>query len=464
MFIGNLEEEQINGLINVLEQSQEVVPDYLKYADYLNKIVLTWFQCMSVEHALVSKGSICSMGTGLGKTAVSAAYVKENISKEEGNKAIFFCLPESVEQVLTDYKEYLDLEIVAITGQQQDMNYLGMLKSSEWDIIIVSYRAIYNYQFANWYLDNMEDICCAVFDEVHELSQESIVNSISNSLCKTLPSKLFLSATPITVSPTQVITLLNMLDKDFVPQGEGLLKPYEIRDPDTFELLDYKPLDEISNRFYMRYISWTRSELGLNGNYRPHLLLIKPTEEQMDCGYTEIAEKIKGIEESNQVETLKAIVKDMKAKNKTGLIYCDTRANSEMLRRVLTKEGHRTMVANGEKRNRDIRGAILELFAQKEIDVLITNLTTSLNLDCDYLVFWENTNRAVQMLGRCERGFTIKDLDIYFLLTEDTVEISQFSRNVYRRCKWLGEALSKDVGTFTKVQRALEKYQKSNDV
>jgi len=464
MFIGNLNEEQFNGLVRVLEQSQEIIPEYLRHDDSLNTITLTWFQCMSVEHALISKGSLCSMGTGLGKTAVSASYVKENLILEEGSKALFFCLPESVEQVVSDYNDYLDLNIIGLTGQQADMNYMRSLDEEEWDVAIISYRALYNYQFANWYLENMDDICCAVFDEVHELSQDSIINSIATILCKMLPSKLFLSATPITVSPTQVITLLNMLDDRFIPQGDKLLKPYEIRDKETYELIDYKPLDEISNRFYMRYISWTRSELGLSGNYRPHLLLIEPTEEQIECAYKDITTKIKGVKESNQIETLKAIVSDMKVRNKTGLIYCDTRANSEMLKEVLSGEGHRTMIANGVKRNRDIRGAILKLFSQKELDVLITNLTTSLNLDCDYLIFWENTNRAVQMLGRCERGFTIKDLDIYFLLTENTVEVSQFSRNVYRRCKWLGEALSKDVSTFTEVQRALEKYDSNYDV
>lgn len=463
MFTGSLTTEQLDGLFNIIKQTSEDFPDYLKHEDILESITLTWFQCMCVEHALVSKGTLCSLATGLGKTATSAGYVYREQEENPGKLSLFFCLPESLEQTLADYSSYLNKNIVAISGAASDVYTLINTPLNKIDVVIVSYEATYNIQFANWLTRNLDNVCCAVFDEVHMISQDSLVNSFCTQLCRRLKSKLFLSATPITVSPEQVIVLMNMLDEIFIPTGKKLLKPYEIRDPETFEVIDYKELDSLATSMYPRYISWDRKELGLQGNYKPHLLLVQPTEEQMLCSYNDIETVIKGQRNSNQMEVIKAVVQDRKANDKVGLIYCDTRANSDMLCEELRKIGIKAFVANGKAENKKIRNAVLKLFRQRDIDVVITNLTTSLNLDCDYVAFWENTNKAVQMLGRCERGFKIKDLDIYFILTENTVEVTQFSKNVYRRCKWLGEALSKDVTTFTKIQAALEKATQQNE-
>lgn len=456
MYTGSLTQNQLISLLSVLEETNKLNPNYLKHEDILDGIRLTWFQCMCIEHALISKGTLCSLDTGLGKTATSAGFVKRTMEDNPKQKALFFCLPESIYQTTEDYKSYLpELTISNTTGEYESI--LRLTHNEISDITIISYKATESINLANWIVQNIEHFCCAVFDEVHMLSQNSLKNSFCSALCKMLPSKLFLTATPITTSPVQVLTLLNMLDRDFIPEPQKLLKDYEIRDVKTGDLIDYKHLGDISDSIYPRYISWDREALNLTGKITPHLILVEPTEEQRNAGLTEVNTVIKGNPQSRQVETLKAIIGLEKTKNHCGLVYANTRHNCRMIYDILQSIGINCKIVNGEPEFKKERQYVLDRFKEKQIDVLITDLTTSLNMDCDFLVVWENTTKMKQLLGRCVRGFNIKDLDIYLILTEDTVEIEQFEKNVYRRCKWLGQALDKDVSIFERYHKALTK-------
>lgn len=455
MFWGNLSQEQTQQLCDLALQLQDIQPDYLNNENLLSGLTLTWFQCFAIEHCIISRGSIVSLDTGLGKTMTAMAYMKKCLMNSINKKGIFFCLPESVNQISSDFIEYADLNILTITGESSCINQLYYTAFNSYDILIVSYEALYSIPFANWLTERMSEIKVCVFDEAHEISQESIVHSISSVICKLVDNRMLLTATPITVSPAQIIRLLMMLDEDFIPDGEGFLKPFEIRNKD-FELIDYKDIPNFSTEIYPRYVSWTRKELGLCGNYHPYLVEIEPTEEQRNCKLKDAYKIIKGNPESKQAYTLYALVKSLTKDNKKGLCYVYNRDISEQLCNKLRSFGIRAFVVNGDANNKRIRDEVLELFRNNDIDIILTNLTMSLNLACDYLIFWQYTNRAVQMLGRCERGFLVKDLDIYLLLTKDTVEVEQYQKNVYRRCKWLGQALAKNVDVFKDFSVALE--------
>lgn len=462
-FWGSLSEVAQERLIDLVMSTDQHDAPFMKNKDLIDNGSLMWFQSFAVEHTMISKSTLLSLGTGLGKTITACAFSNRVINENPNTKVMFICLPESIEQVENDFANYTSRTICSVTGETASINELQFnIDSSE--IVIVSYQAFYNPYFCNIiieYLYNDRRFSAVVADEVHEISQESLINSIMNSFIPKIEYKLFLTATPITVEPEQFITILNLLDSLIFQEGKDFLKPYRILDPETFEVVDYRNLNNLSNNLFPHYVSWTRAELGINGTYHPELIMVKPDKEQLEAGLLDIPTIIKGKKNSNQTKVLLELCKSLKSEYKKGLIYASRHENSNMLLDILLANGIKAFVLNGESYNKKQRSTVLNDFANNKYDVLITNLTTSLNMDSDFLIYWENTNRAIQMLGRCERGFVPKDLYIYYILTEDTVELMQFYKNVYRRCKWLKEALDKDINIFERFNNALKEYYKS---
>lgn len=458
ILFGSLNKLQIFDLANLTNSVSEDEPLYLRHKNRLLNTELTWYQCFCIEHALITKGTLISLGTGLGKTYTAMGYILALKEMFEHKKALYICMPISIEQAEQDFKQNTDLKILTLTGQEKDIRKF-LRSSKDFDVLIISYQTLYNKEFANYLLTIFNSISCCVVDEAHNISQNSLISSFIEILLKKIEYRILLTATPITVSPEQVITLMNILDPKMFPEGDKFLRKYEIRDENTFEVLDYKHLDDLSNLIYSRYVYWERSELGIKGNPKTYPILVKPTdEEQENCSLLNIPTILKGRKNSNQVEVIKALLKDLKAKNLIGLIYASRINNCNMLKEVCTELGIKAEILNGTEESKKNRQSILKNFHNLKYDVLITSLTTSLNLDCDYVIFWENTNLSQQVIGRCQRGFMPKDLLIYFILTENTVELKQFDKNVWRRNKWLREALGKDTEVFDKIHNQIQKY------
>lgn len=455
MFWGSMTTGQVQEMMDLTLSLEADEPAYMKNECLLNDKILTWFQCFCVEHGYISKGSIISLDTGLGKTMTAMAFmikVLQNTSK--GKLGIFLCLPESIEQITKDFRDGCSCKIISVTGESESIAKLQRYSLMDTTILVCSYKALYSLNFANWFVKNNNYIQVVVFDEAHELSNKSLVNSFAKAISDKVEYRMALTATPITTSPKQIISLIELFDKKMIPGGQSFLRNYEIRNAD-YELIDYKHLDNFANEIYPRYVSWTRAELGLKGDYRSYILEVEPTEEQKACSLKDAPEIIKGNPDSRQAEVFYRLVKYLTSKNKTGLCYAYNRDISEKLCERLRQANIKAFVVNGDPNNKQIRQRVIELFHHGEVDIIITNLTMSLNLACDYLIFWQFTNRSVQMLGRCVRGFSIKDLDIYLILTKDTVEVEQYHENVYKRCKWLQESLGKDVDTFREINNAI---------
>jgi superfamily II DNA or RNA helicase len=450
-----MNKKQIDAMMKLTLSLEDENPDYLGNSDLLNNMTLAWFQSFCVEHCFISKGSIISLDTGLGKTMTAMAYMVKVLNNFDNHIGIFFCLPESIEQCTNDFKEGCSYKVIPVTGESDSIGKLTYKNIQDTTILVCSYKALYSIEFANWFVKNNHKIKVAVFDEAHELSNKSLVNSYVKAISGKVEFRMALTATPITTSPKQIISLIELFDSNMIPGGQAFLRDYEVRNAD-FELIDYKHLDNFSNEIYPRYVSWTRSELGLKGNYHSYVLEVEPTPEQKACSLKDAFQIIKGNPDSKQAEVFYRLVKYLADQHKVGLCYAYNRDISEALCSRLRSMGIRAFVVNGDTENKKIRQQVIELFHHGEIDIIITNLTMSLNLACDYLIFWQFTNRSVQMLGRCVRGFMIKDLEIYIILTKDTVEVEQYQENVYKRCKWLEESLGKDVETFREISRAIE--------
>ena len=101
--------------------------------------------------------------------------------------------------------------------------------------------------------------------------------------------------------------------------------------------------------------------------------------------------------------------------------------------------------------SRKNRLELLEGFRSGVYDCVITNITTALDLDCDWILFYEFTPHVKQFIGRAERGFTSKQLPVMFLFTRDTDEYDYFYRNVYLISQSVQDILKIDFSEVTKL-------------
>lgn len=449
--------EQVEGLVNLLEEYQ--LEDFGSYApeDNLKGVTLTWFQCFLIEHAIISQGTLGSLGTGLGKTLTSIGYIVE-LNKRIGNgmKHFFLCLPESVDQVTEDFKKYSDLRVISTTGERASIEGVIWSSIDFYDVYVVSYEALYNIDFINWIVTYRDFLLSCTLDEAHVISQESQIHFICKLLANKFSYRLMLTATPLTVSPTQPLVLLNMLDESSVSNINKILEPHCIRDKVTFKVIKYSGLEDLSSMMYPRYVSWTRKELGLSGTYKVKLLCVDATDTQRNADKVSGYKILKGDPESEQTRVAVNAVKELVSEGKKGIVYAFHRSVCGMLEKVLSDAGVRVRVANGTNSKHE-RQEIKRQFIDGDIDVLVTNITESLNLSCDFIVAHENTNKFIQLLGRAERGLIGRDLDVLYVLTKDTVEIEQFIENVYLRCEYLESMLGKDADVIKDVMQRLNR-------
>lgn len=94
---------------------------------------------------------------------------------------------------------------------------------------------------------------------------------------------------------------------------------------------------------------------------------------------------------------------------------------------------------------------MLDSFAKREVDVLITSVSESLNIDADTVIFYEFTTKIKQVMGRAHRGLYGKELELVFIVTKDTAEVEFFDKYIYRRSITLQRLLQKDYSEFISI-------------
>lgn len=459
MFWGSISESGKNDLIGLLETFNNTSSyEYKhKYVDILRDLTLSWFQSFCIQHAIISKSTLVSLPTGTGKTMTAIAYI-EAIRKDYSPdcKALFVCIPTSVKQIYNDFEKYSNMRVMSTTGKQSEIDVIRNTPISFCDSYVVSYKALYNTSFCNWFVENSDffDIC--VLDEAHEVSQDSLIKSICKQLFRQVTYRLELTATPLTVDPTQPLELINLMDDGAIENPRKLLEQFAVREQDTFTLIGYEGLENLSSMLFPHYVSWTRKELGIDGEVKTRLYLVDPTEEQMNASRVDGYKIIKMLKDSNQSKVLQAVVRDKTNRGLKGLVFCVHREVCKVAQEVLIDAGVKTLIANGENTDTE-RDIVLSSFSNNLIDCMVTNLTTSLNLSCDYTVIYEQTNNILQLLGRPVRGFVPRDIEVDYIITDNTVEIDQFDENVYQRAEYSRDMLGKDISVVERLEGAIRR-------
>ena len=152
-----------------------------------------------------------------------------------------------------------------------------------------------------------------------------------------------------------------------------------------------------------------------------------------------------------QAEAVKRIIRGRRDK---GLIYVNLGVVREFLFEELQKAGIRVACVYGKTTLKE-RKEIQKKFENGELDVIITSVTTSLDLECDYIIFYEFTVDVYQMIGRADRGLKNKRLDIFFIITAKTGEADYFLNNIYERSLLIRKVFRMEPNIVEKLRQLL---------
>lgn len=172
------------------------------------------------------------------------------------------------------------------------------------------------------------------------------------------------------------------------------------------------------------------------------IVWIDPMPYQIEAEYSELSDLCKGEGATEQAEALAQLIQFNQGKR--GLVYINRHKVREWVLPFLDKAGISYRCINGRTPNDEREEILKEFNEDKSVDIIITSVTEALDLDCDYVIFYEFTSNIKQMIGRAQRGFTDKNLFVFYMITDKTKEVDYFYNNIYKHCEVASYVLRKD--------------------
>jgi superfamily II DNA or RNA helicase len=394
--------------------------------------VLGDWQCIDVVKCWIHRRNILTYETGMGKTYVIAAAMRGFINQVPSRRFVMFIENSQIIQTPDDIRRLTGLSVLAVTGQADDV-YSSLVNSNflKYQVLMLTHSTLQNRQVMSLLYQHIKAYFGVVVDEAHKLSNftQSISGSMMRALLRNFEARFMLSATPATTSVDQIARLIHMIDWEALPD----VKDY-IRDMENGS----KPAEDFPELFIDR----DRRSLGISNNYEPHVSVLEPHEWQKTIKGNSAAATIKGEGAYNLVNEVMRVIRSNAGKR--GLIYIRNHSIREWIIPFLEKEGFAVDYINGRITSREKRSQIQTDFAKGKLDLVITSVTTGLNLDCEYVIFLNFTADIKQMIGRAERGLNPKTLHLYFIFIGDTVEIPQFMETIYNKSLIIQEVMKRD--------------------
>lgn len=422
----------------------------------LNGYTLSDYQCFVIAYSFLRKRMIISLDTGLGKTLVAAAIMQ--ILKNQNKTWLYICQLNSVNQTVKKLSDALpNFNIVCTDCKSDSLRQMFKQNLEKVDVLILTYDAFRNLDMNNWILYNRELFIGIVLDESHNVANKSsqIHDFLKLMMRHSFPYQYCLTATPLRVNPDQFIHQVNLIDPKTVPDPNKLAMMFKVYENNTF--VGYKDLTRLEQILSSRYISVTRQEVGAKGKYNPKFIPLKNVHDP-DFAMTPESPKIQKADRNGiPIETLIKLVKEKLAKGEKGIIYANlNKYKSAIMSRL--SEFCRVREISGRISKTSVRTQIQNEFNNNELDVIVLNVTESLDLTCDFIIFYELTSLYKQVIGRGERGLSGRDLDIYFLVIVKNYELNFFFRNVYQNGLLLEKLAHKDINELHSIHEQIMDY------
>jgi ERCC4-related helicase len=405
---------------------------YKAIENLLTGYVAEDFQCVDFIKALYFKCGVWTYDTGLGKTLEASGVMKMLVNEIPSRRFIMFIEKGQLSQTPKKIRDATGLSILTVTGEAADIEAkLFNRNFLNYQVLMLTHDTLNNPTVMRLLYDVKGSYCGIFVDEVHKVSnfRESQSAWMLRALLRNFEYRYGMTATPITTKLSQLVDIAHMFDwKRFLDLTE-LTRAVE---------RGYSLVEIFPDFFFNR----TRRDLGIISNYRTHMVMVEPEPHQVGkfgMGLTKIT---KGPDAVRQATELTSIIKNNLPNR--GLVYINQHKVREWVLPFLESAGIRFDCIHGKVTNMAKRDDIMQRFNNGELDVVITSVTTALDLDCEYVIFYEFCTDIKQMMGRAQRGLNPKTLDLYFMFTLKTGEIEYFMKYIYERSLSIQEVLKKD--------------------
>ena len=402
----------------------------------LSDVEMPSFQLAGMEAVFENKKMLLAFDTGTGKTFAYSGIVRGLLNANPDGKHILVIINDSVPQVPNDVRALTAVSVETFDGTGESAGRLRYF----WErtsIICLTLEALRVFPLVKFLFDHLPEIESFTIDEAHHVSNwdSSDTAFMIRALVRCVPYVVELSATPMTRTSKQYYRLMNLLDRNMSPHRD-----------ETY-------LDKYVNR----YLPVNREEYDIKGNYKPTLEVVTPTLDQMQPQKGIVFKKLKGTGSVPQVDKLVDVVQDRLNQGKRVLVYLHYHDTREWVEYNFRAKGINFVSLHGKLRGRSERQEVLEQYKSVNVDVLITSVTESLNIDADVVIFYEFTTLVKQVIGRAHRGLHGKTLEIVFIITRDTDEVEFFLKYIYQRSLTIQKLLNKDYSELIAIGREVEK-------
>lgn len=407
---------------------------YDALTQFLNDVNLHPLQCIDVLKMIANKRSLVIYDTGTGKTLLAALAMKLLLREDPSRLFVMFVKKDQIVQTPNKLKALAGLSTLVTTANSVKIAKYFLNKNlEEYNVIMLTHDCLHNSIVLQAIYEIRERVASIIIDEAHELNNFN--NASSAEILKAMISRFEyvwgLTATPIVSDLMQLARLANLINPQQYPNAGKL---YKSLTNGSFHI-DYDPGFFINRKAY---------ELGRYSSPNGFIVTVQPRAEQINCklGGVELFQVCKGDGAINQVNALIELIQVNKKAGKRGLIFISQHSVLAWVRSNLDETAIQYTCINGNT-SMDARNVIEAEFADKKYDVILTSVTTAVDLDCEYVAFYEFTVMVSQMIGRAHRGLKPKTLDVYFIITQNTNEEIYFLNNIYDKCQIVKEILGK---------------------
>ena len=430
----------------------------LKYS--VRNKVLADFQTLTVAYCWIFKHILVSLDTGLGKTLIATALINISRAVDPECRWIYLCQNNNLKTTSDKLQDGLYNARVVYSNATETAILHNFFQGAAMsaDVLVLPYNILINKAANDFLFLNRERFKGKICDESQVIgNSDSYTHKLVAGLLKQSEYSYMLTATPLRISPAQLINQLAILDRQAF-QGVNI-KAYlqNFMRYENGEFVGWENLEQMEEDILFNYISFTRKDLQMKGNYHVEIVWCDPKPEYLELQRMDTFSEICGDPEGPSIKALVELVEKKADAGQQGLIYVNRNVTKDLVKDKLEEKGIRVGILDGYHTSTDEKKEVQhKAYLARELDVLITNVSTGKDLPSDYICFYELTFDFKQMLGRGERGLQGKNMSIYFILVRGTAQVDYFYENVYSRGVFLEQLLGKDIEELKKAKTLID--------
>ena len=400
------------------------------------------YQTVGVAFMYLAQRCLLGDEVGMGKTVQIAGFV--NFMKkqyERMGKSFRYCFlgeKAGVEQLADKLMRFTGEYVGTLECSEQKYvdSYLKANKDKRYYSLVGGHALLENPTFLTDCSRRPFDLF--IFDESTKLKNRKC--QMYKAAEGIFPKQTFLvelNATPLEIDIWDLYNQLDLLDVTYLPSITQTRKEFCVLDYSrgmmSATIKQYKNEEVFKKAIKLRYLARTRKEEGaVYENNQLKVYYIPLSEEQKQLhNKTTLHQMVDDyppdvnhsipftLETTPKAAALVWLLRTIDVKNEKALIYCRFKNCQKDLKKILEKEGYVVDILNGNTKQKE-RARIIKGFNGKEIDVLLTNVQKSLDLNsCSHGIFYtidSNPQKMVQFEGRLTREFDIKGNNTYLLV------------------------------------------------